>query len=266
MAKRTKKTPAPATVLATPAEEPSGQLAFLDPVKIPGFRKGMARHVALDHELQARSKRIGQDFWVVLRICDELVSFKYYERLGFEDAASYFQKKVPHLTWPTVRRYLGILEGVRRLPQRDREPAMRALQGVGVGKASAIAPILGQSGEGWEKWTKAAKALGEEDLRATVKAAMGAPGKAVGGTATTPAEQRGDAKWFRYTVHQIESFAPDAAKEVEEVFEAGRVAFKVESYWSVFFSLVQDAKVEILHRAKAATDDVPPAETEAPPA
>jgi len=106
-------------VLAAPTEEPSGQLAFLAPVKLPGR---LPRHRALDRELRTRAKRLSADFMVTLRLCDELVERRHYERLGFQTPGDYFNARRFPFSWPTMRRYLAILEGVRRLPEAERDP------------------------------------------------------------------------------------------------------------------------------------------------
>jgi hypothetical protein len=244
--KKAKAKRAAEKVVKKPREEAGGQLAFLAPVKIPGLKPGTPRHVACDREIRARAGRIGQDFMVVLRLCDELVNRKHYERLGFENPHDYFEKKVPHLSWPTMRRYLAILTAVRRLPAGQREEAMAAMQGIGVTKAGIIAPVVGLPGEGWTKWIERAKSLGEDDLRIAVREALDRQLRLQGteGDGGSPAAKPADQKWLDHTCHIIESFAPDAAAEVREVFEAGKSKLEAKSYLSVLLQMVKECATE----------------------
>jgi hypothetical protein len=214
------------------------QLELITPVKLPGGTSA-PRHTLVIREIRSRAGRVGQDFMVILRLCDELVNDRLYERAGFETPGDLFEKRVPHLSWPTVRRYLGILEGVRRLAQAEREAAMLALQGIGVTRAGVIAPLLGVGREDWKKWVERAKTLSEEDLRAAVHAAIERQ-PALPGVEKAVATQRADEKWLRYTIHAIEPWAPDAAKEFQEVFAAGRKAINAENWWSVLFAMISE--------------------------
>jgi hypothetical protein len=262
-ARRGKKRPSE-KVLKKPREDERGQLEFLAPVRIPGVKAGMPRHLAVINELRERAKQIGQSFMIVLRLCDELVHERLYERAGFETPQDLFEKRIPHLSWTTVRRYLSILEGVRRLPEGQREGAMEALQGIGVTKAGAIAPIIGKPGQGWQQWVERAKRLSEDDLRAAVQAALDAQGRLAGtDDARAPAQKTADSKWLDHTVHIVESFAPDAAAEIKETFDAGKKALGTDTYFGVLLAMVKEVKMEWLHEAGVGVSPAPAGTEEA---
>lgn len=234
----------PEKALATPRET---QLELIAPVKLPGGTSA-PRHILVVKELRARSGRISADFMTILRLCDEMVNDRLYERAGFETPGDLFEKRIPHLSWPTVRRYLAILEGVRRLAQGEREDAMAALQGIGVTRAGIISPLLGVGREDWRKWIERAKTLSEEDLRAAAHAAIERQ-PALPGMEKAVATQRADEKWLRYTEHVVGSFAEDAAKEIRDTFEAGKKALSTDTYFGVLLGMIQEVKVEWLHEA-----------------
>jgi hypothetical protein len=239
-------------VLKKPQADAKGQYTFLAPVKIPWVKPGMPRHVAVINEIRARATEIGGHFIVVLRLCDELVAKRYYEKAGFQTPQDLFDQKIPHLSWSTVRRYLGILEAVRRLPEGQRERAMEALQGIGVTKAAIVARIIGKEGQGWSAWVDRAKRMGEEELAQAVAAALDRQLQVPGTEPRPPMRQGADVKWLKYTLHSIEPWAPDAAKEIEECFEAGKRALSAESYWSVLLAMTQECVQEWRMKAQAA--------------
>ncbi len=240
---RAKPKQAAEKVLKKPAADDNGQLVFLAPVRLSA-KPGVARHVAVIGAIRARAAQIGAHFMVVLRLCDELVTKRLYEPAGFQTPQELFEKRIPNLSWPTVRRYLSILDAVRRLPAAQREPAMRGLQDVGVTKAAIVARVIGKEGQGWAAWVERARRMGEEELAQAVAEAIERQRELPGTQPRPPMRQGADAKWLRYTVHSIETWAPDAAKEVEEAFEAGLKALGAESYWSVLLAMTQECVQE----------------------
>lgn len=246
------KGPKPADkILKKPREDEKGQLTFLAPVKLR-TKPGTARHAAVIREIKARATNLGEHFMVILRLCDELVEKRLYERAGFQTPQDLFDQQIPNLSWSTIRRYLMILTAVRRLPAPQREPAMRGLQEVGVTKAAIIARVVGTEGQGWTAWVERAKRMGEEELAQAVAQAVDRQRSLPGAEPRPPMRQGADVKWLKYTIHSIETWAPDAAKEVQEAFDAGRKALGAESYWSVLLAMTQEVIQEWRLKAQAA--------------
>ena len=114
---------------------------------------------------------------------------------------------------------------------------MKALQGIGASKAVTIAPVLGAPEEAWQKWTKAAASLGEEDLRASVKQTLR---EVEAGAPASLGERAPDQRWLDHTCHIIESFSEEGAKELRECFEAGRRALGVQSNFAVLLAMTAE--------------------------
>jgi hypothetical protein len=73
----------------------------------------------------------------------------------------------------TVRRWLSVVDGLRRLPPGDRPDAERALEGLCSHKAGVLAPVLGREGEDWQAWVRVAQGTAEPEIQRRVSVALG---------------------------------------------------------------------------------------------
>jgi hypothetical protein len=143
----------------------------------------------------------------------------YWARFQFQTPEAYFDTRLG-ISLRTVRRWLSVVEGLRRLPAGERPEAERALSGLGSHKAGALAPVLGRDGQDWKAWIMVAREKPEADLQRRVSVALGHRPR---GTAAETATQPGETWYARVLAPPL----PDELRELtQRVFHLARLALK----------------------------------------
>jgi len=216
----------------------------------------VAKHIALDRALSKLTKQMGAESVDFLEAADAVLRDRLFVRLHYQSAGDYFSQRFGY-SYAALKKRLDVLTGLARIEQADgrkeRVECRRALAELGIAKAAILAPVLGLDAQGvipgtsgakvddWRAWVKRAKALSLEDLQREVNRVLnkgGGPKDSAGGEAKLSV----DAAWFERT---LKALSPDVAPEVQEVFEAARVAYDTDSMLYVLVLFVKGMAVDV---------------------
>lgn len=132
----------------------------------------MPRHEEVDLLLRQSAQRLEMGFLTFCELAQEAIDGKMHERFGFVDEAAYFTERIG-VSYRSLRRGLTVLEGLRKLPAGQIEPAKLAIAAIGSHKSSILAPILGKDGQDWQTWVALAQEATEEALQDLVSSELG---------------------------------------------------------------------------------------------
>jgi hypothetical protein len=182
-------------------------------------KRGNTRADQVDAELRYRATRLESDFLTIVELCQEVIERGYYARFQYRDAESYLEQRIG-LSYRSVRRRLGTIEAIQKLPANERKPARAALVEIGSHKASIVAPALRNDPSGWREWVGKAKAVPEAALQQSVSLALGHRPR---GTVVARAAQPGETWYARVLAPPL----PDELRELtQRVFKLAEVALE----------------------------------------
>lgn len=148
----------------------------------------LPEHERLDLRMRQAVRQIGTAWLGLVEDARVFLDGSYWYKWGYTRPEEYFLDHLG-LTYRTVRRWLTVLEGLRRLPPPDYEPAKDALLELGAHKAAVLAPVLGREGEDWRAWTAHAAEWTEARLQEAVSERCGHRPR---GAPSAPGE-----RWYR---------------------------------------------------------------------
>jgi hypothetical protein len=146
----------------------------------------------------------------------EIYTQKLWEHFGFADSPEYFDEVIG-VAYRTAMRAIQIWESHLAIPEETRAEALRALEGIGVNKASIVAPAIKEHPLEWTKWTQSAREMSREALQEQVTKARGLPTKA--GTA-------GDRLYNTF----VSRLTKEQREEFEGIFRAGKAVAESEDF------------------------------------
>lgn len=164
------------------------------------------RHEEVDTLLRQSAQRLEMGFLDFCELAQEAIEGKYHEKFGFVDAEPYFQDRIG-CSYRSLRKRLAVLEGLRKLPVGQMEPAKQAVAALGAHKSSILAPVLGRDGQDWQTWVELAHESTEEALQDLVSSELGLRPR---GVAKAPGE--------RFLAFVLNAVPPDRQPQVEWVF------------------------------------------------
>lgn len=205
-----------------------------------GSIPGLPEAERLDLELRQRAQRLAGEFLAFAERAQAAIDAGVPARFGYVDPETYFEERIG-LSWRSIRRWLAVVEGLRRLPDdAARQSAAAAVSALGGQKAAILAPVLGRAGENWETWTHRAATLPRERLQAEVSAAVGAKPRG---------EDPPGAAFLRFILSRL----PDEETRalVGSVFEAVFELTGSPNAVGAFIHIVQEASSDIFAAAVA---------------
>jgi len=194
------------------------------------------RHEEVDTLLRQSAQRLEMGFLDFCELAQEAIEGKYHERFGFVDAEPYFQDRIG-CSYRSLRKRLAVLEGLRKLPAGQIEPAKLAIAAIGSHKSSILAPILGKDGQDWQTWVALAQEATEEALQDLVSSELGLRPR---GLAKAPGE--------RFLAFLVNSVPPERREQVEWVFKKLGAYSDPQNPWNsvaVFIQLVAFGEQEL---------------------
>jgi hypothetical protein len=160
-------------------------------------RLDLDRPAYLDLAIRQTAKRIAARYLDFLTYAEEFIREGYYARPdcgGHMTPDGYFESV--GVSYRSVKRWLSIIEGIRRVPEPERAPLKAALVELGIQKASILSPILGDPAIPWTTWTERATTVDRERLQDEVTAARGRPPRRAAGA---PGEA-----WYRALLARLD--------------------------------------------------------------
>src|SRR5215831_15571731 len=118
--------------------------------------RGGPDHERIDAILRQTARNLFSEWLRFAEAARDFVDGGFWVRFKFETPEAYFDERLG-LSYRTVRRWLSVVDGLRRLPVKERPEAEQALTGLGSHKAGALAPVLGKDGQDWKAWVMVAR-------------------------------------------------------------------------------------------------------------
>jgi hypothetical protein len=193
-----------------------------------GPQRGEALHLVLK-QLRARTE---PDRVLACELAWEVHRNGYWSQLKHDDGVpyeseeSYFRDVLGLASWRTAYKRLAIGRMLATIGEAERPVVRAAIAGVGLAKASIIAPAIERTGQ-WAFWIEHARQLPCVTLQRRVSEALEAVPRG--------REPLGPGEYFRRAVL---SALPDieAMELVERFFEVGRVVVGISSPLAIFLA------------------------------
>lgn len=201
----------------------------------------LAPHEQVDLKLRQMAGRIADHFLEFADLALAAIEQKVYERFGFLDEAAYFTERVG-VSYRTIRRWLSVAEGLRRLPEGERAEARQAVARLGVHKSAALATVLGKDGHNWREMVAFADKATAEAVQARVSEATGALPR---GPIHEPGERFLKALLNAIPPGRIPGTSMEYADYVAHVWRAAMRHFEYTSPISVLLEMVDTMNADL---------------------